>query len=173
MRLIERPSIFGSVTYATSLVPSRFARPACHFSSVSFVVTFSSEPIGEGWSTFSNLLRRRRADALGRRIGRHELGIRLLEREELVVEAVELRVRDLRLVEDVVAVEVVVEQVAQLGRALVRPLEDAKELLRRVDDASGSSALEPLARWMPPQVTATRTVPAAFAAWTSNGESPT
>ena len=37
---------------------------------------------------------------------------------ELVEEPVELRVRDLRLVEDVVTVEVVVDQVAQLGRAL-------------------------------------------------------
>ena len=109
MRLIERPSIFGSVTYTTSSVPSRFVTSWCHFSSVSLFVTFSSEPIGEGWSTFSNLSEGGSADALGRGVGGRELGI-LLELEELVEEPVELRVRDLRLVEDVVAVEVVVDQ---------------------------------------------------------------
>src|SRR6266566_3899190 len=55
MRLIESPSIFGSVTYATSLVPSRLHTSWCHFSSASSVVTFSSEPIGEGCATFWNL----------------------------------------------------------------------------------------------------------------------
>ena len=65
------------------------------------------------------LVRRRRADALRRRVGRDETGIGLLERDELVVELVVLGVGDLRIVEDVVAVEVVVEDLAQLGGAFV------------------------------------------------------
>ena len=42
----------------------------------------------------------------------------LLEVDELVVEAVELGVGDLGVVEDVVAVEVVVDELAELVRAL-------------------------------------------------------
>ena len=41
-------------------------------------------------------------------------GMGLLERNQLVVESVVVRVRDLRVVEDVVAVQVMVELTAQL-----------------------------------------------------------
>ena len=44
----------------------------------------------------------------------------LLEREQLVEETVVLCVLDLRVVEDVVAVEVVVELLAELGRSIGR-----------------------------------------------------
>jgi hypothetical protein len=57
-------------------------------------------------------------DALGGRIGRDELGMLLLERLQLVIERVVLVVADLGVVEDVVAVGVVVDRLAQLGGAL-------------------------------------------------------
>ena len=66
------------------------------------------------------LVRRRRADALRGRVRGDELGVRVLQSCELVVERVVLRVGDLRVVEDVIAVEVVVEDLAQLGGALRR-----------------------------------------------------
>ena len=54
----------------------------------------------------------------------------LLERLQLVEEAVVLGVRDLGVVEDVVAVVVVVEQLPQLRGALACASEGGKELLR-------------------------------------------
>src|SRR6185295_11603866 len=63
------------------------------------------------------LVGRGRADALRRAVGALQLRVLALELEELVPEPVELGVRDLRLVEDVVAVEVVVDRVAQLRDA--------------------------------------------------------
>ena len=65
------------------------------------------------------------ADALRRRVRRHELGMLGLDRPQLVDQNVVLVVADLRVVEDVVAVAVVVELPAQLGgtlrRSRVRP----------------------------------------------------
>ena len=66
------------------------------------------EPIRVRWSTLE-LVGGRRAHALGRRVGADKLGILLLERLELVEEAVVVGVRDLRVVEDVVAVQVVLD----------------------------------------------------------------
>ena len=57
---------------------------------------------------------RGRADALRRRVGRDELGVRLLERLQLVEERVVGGVLDLRVVEDVVAVVVVPDEAAEL-----------------------------------------------------------
>ena len=62
-------------------------------------------------------VRRRRADALGRRVGRDELRVRLLERGQLVEERVVGAVGDLGVVEDVVAVVVVLDQTPELGDA--------------------------------------------------------
>jgi hypothetical protein len=67
-------------------------------------------------------LARGRADPLGRRIGRDQLRVLVLERLQLVVEPVVLGVGDLRVVEDVVAVEVVVDLLAQLVEALLHVL---------------------------------------------------
>ena len=53
------------------------------------------------------------ADALGRRVGRDELGVRLLERAQLAQQRVELGVAHDRVVEDVVAVVVRVESRAR------------------------------------------------------------
>ena len=120
------------------------------------------------------LVRRWRANALRRRVGRDEIGVRLLERDELVVELVVLGVRDLRIVEDVVAVEVVVEDLAQLGGAFVDvfALEDAIQLLGVVDDCVGVLRFEPLARMDPAPRDGDGEHAAAFAALTSNGASP-
>jgi len=90
----RKPSIFGSVTYATSLVPSRLHTSWCHFSSASSVVTFSSEPIGREVRDLLELVRRRCAHALRWRARGRQLRIRLLDGGELVVEAVVLGVRD-------------------------------------------------------------------------------
>ena len=60
----------------------------------------------------------RRADALRGRFGRDQLGVLVLERLELVEEPVELGVGDLRLVEHVVEVEVVVDLLAQVVELL-------------------------------------------------------
>ena len=102
--------------------------------------------------------------------------MRLLERDELVVEAVVLGVRDLGLVEDVVLVEVVVEQLLQLGRPLGRS--------RRPRGRQGAPPGGRPARRAPParagrgggsrpRSTPTESMPAALAAAMSNGESPT
>ena len=60
------------------------------------------------------------AGALRRRIGRDQLGMLRLDRPQLVDQRVVLIIADLRIVEHVVAVAVVVELLAQLRRALVR-----------------------------------------------------
>ena len=62
-------------------------------------------------------VRRRRADPLRRRLPGDQLRVRLLELDQLVVEAVVDLVRHRRVVEDVVLVGVPLEQRAQLGRA--------------------------------------------------------
>ena len=54
------------------------------------------------------------ADALRRRVGRPQLGVLLLERAQLAQQVVVLGVRDLRVVEHVVAVVVVLELAPQL-----------------------------------------------------------
>ena len=59
------------------------------------------------------------ANALGRRVGREELGMVGLDIPQLVHQLVVLGVRDLGIVEDVVAVVVVVELLAQLFHALL------------------------------------------------------
>jgi hypothetical protein len=61
-------------------------------------------------------------DALGRRVGRDEVGMLLLERLQLVEQRVVGVVADLGVVEDVVAVTVVLDRPAQLGGALGRVL---------------------------------------------------
>ena len=57
-----------------------------------------------------------------RRIRCDEVRVRLLERDELVVVPVVLRVRDRRVVEDVVLVEPAVEELAKLGVAPEDPV---------------------------------------------------
>jgi hypothetical protein len=59
-------------------------------------------------------------DALGRRVGRDEAGMLLLERLQLVEQCVVCVVADLGVVEDVVTVTVVLDCPAQLGGALGR-----------------------------------------------------
>ena len=59
-------------------------------------------------------LGRRRADALRRRVGRHELRVCRLELDELVVVAVVGRVVDDRIVDDVVGVAPLRQELAQL-----------------------------------------------------------
>ena len=55
VRLIARPSIFGSMTYATGSSRSRrFLTSSANFDSASSVVTLSSDPIGTMCSTFWN-----------------------------------------------------------------------------------------------------------------------
>jgi hypothetical protein len=60
------------------------------------------------------------ADALGRRVGRDQLRMLSLDPAELVDQSVVDIVPDLGVIEDVVAVAVVLEDLAQLGRALRR-----------------------------------------------------
>ena len=72
-------------------------------------VPYLLEPVGE-----------RRADALGRRVGRDELRVGRLELLELVVEPVVLGVGERRVVQRVVAVRGIVELLPQLGRAVLR-----------------------------------------------------
>jgi hypothetical protein len=61
------------------------------------------------------LLGGRGADALRRAVGRLQLRMLPLESQQLVPEAVEVRVGDFWVVEDVVAVQVVVDEVPKLG----------------------------------------------------------
>ena len=147
MRLTASPSIFGSITYATgSSVPSRLRTSSAHLTSASSVVTFSSEPICSRCRTF---WKRSDSGAPTRCVGESGVtssGLRLLERDQLVVEPVVLGVRDRRLVEHVVLVEVAVEQLAQLGGALRPASEDGIELVGRVDDRVRALRLHPLAR---------------------------
>ena len=91
---------------------------------------------------------------------------------QLVEEPVVLRVRDLGVVEDVVAVVVVVQELPELRRA--RGSQRAARSSSAVSTTvSGSSASSRSRGWMRPQVTATECIPAALAARMSNGESPT
>ena len=59
------------------------------------------------------------ADALGRRVGRQQVGVLGLQRAQLVEQRVVFVVADLGVVEDVVAVVVVLELLAQLGGPLL------------------------------------------------------
>src|SRR5262245_33966910 len=61
---------------------------------------------------------RRGADALGGRIGRDEIGVRDLELLQRAEQRIVLGIRDLRIVEDVIAVVVVGESATQLGSLL-------------------------------------------------------
>ena len=71
-------------------------------------------------------------DPAGRRVVAGELGMLLLESFQLVEQPVVLGVRHLRVVEDVVAVVVVVQQLAQLGGALdLRGRQEAPRRCRR------------------------------------------
>ena len=102
------------------------------------------------------------------------------ESQQLVPDAVELGVRDLRVVENVVAVEVVVDEsrssairFASLGGFFVFVLEDIEQIFRLVHDDVRARLDQPLFRVRPPHDTPTVNVPAALPAPTSNGESPT
>ena len=64
-------------------------------------------------------LERRRADPLGRRVRRAQLGVLGLDRAQLVEQRVVVVVADRRVVEDVVAVVVLRQLLPQLGRALL------------------------------------------------------
>ena len=66
--------------------------------------------------------------------GRPKLGVLLLELDQLAQQIVVLGIRDLRIVEDVVAVVVVLELPAQLRRAL-RPAGDASAAHSPADGA--------------------------------------
>ena len=88
------------------------------------------------WRTFWNFVRRRRADALRRRVGRDERRVLLLERFQLVVGAVVGRVVDGRVVEHVVLVQPAVE-LRDGARRRGLQSELGKELLGRVDDDVG------------------------------------
>ena len=88
----------------------------------------------------AELVRGRRPDTLGGRVRRDEVGVLLLERLQLVEEPVVIGVRDLRVVEDVVAVEMVLDLLAQLAArfwTVLDGLEDIEELLRRLDEHVG------------------------------------
>jgi hypothetical protein len=55
---------------------------------------------------------------LGGRVRRAQLRILFLERDQVAEEVVVLGIRDLRVVQDVIAVVVVLEQLSKLGRSL-------------------------------------------------------
>ncbi len=57
------------------------------------------------------------ADALRRRVGRHEIGMRLLQRPQLAQERVEFRVGDLRIGLNVVELFVTPDQLTKLANA--------------------------------------------------------
>ena len=78
---------------------------------------FASDSIGCRCVTFSSCGDRLAADALRRRVGRQQLGMRRLDRAQLVEQRVVSVVADDRVVEDVVAVAVVGQLSAQLRRA--------------------------------------------------------
>ncbi len=80
--------------------------------------TFPSESIGSRWRTFSSRSTALAADALRRRVGALQLWVGGLERAQLVEQLVVLVIPDLRVVEHVVAVGVVLELGAQRGGAL-------------------------------------------------------
>jgi hypothetical protein len=68
------------------------------------------------------LVERLGADPLGRRVGRLQVGVLGLERPQLVEQRVVVGVRYLGIVEDVVAVVVMLERASQLGGSLGRLL---------------------------------------------------
>src|SRR5207253_10715013 len=66
-------------------------------------------------------LQRLAADALGRRVGRAQLRVLLLDLLQLAKELVVLGVRDVRLVQDVVAMRVVVQELQPRSGAFFNP----------------------------------------------------
>ena len=74
----------------------------------------ASDSIGCEVLDLLELLERRAAHALGRRVRREQLGVLALEVAQLAQQRVVLGVADLRVVEDVVAVVVVLELPPQL-----------------------------------------------------------
>ena len=145
-------------------------------------------PLGE-------LLERLTADALGRRVGRAQLGVLALELLKLVQQGIVVGVADLGLVENVVQMGVVFDLAAQLGGArggrgvAGRPLDGAHEAPRvpgalapsrqRSASAAGvatvksGAAAARAAGEKAPHSTATVATPAALPAATSTGASPT
>ena len=103
------------------------------------------------WRTFSQRRDGLAADALGRRVRRDELGVLGLERAQLVEQRVVVVVADLRVVEDVVAVAVVVAARSRSSRGAasrLRPRRSLHLLGRRARAAargrSASSASMPV-----------------------------
>ncbi len=81
---------------------------------LAFVEGVSEAEHGPAVANGGELLQGRRADALGGGVGCDQLGVGFLQLLELAKEAVVVGVADLRGVEDVVAVVVVLELAAQL-----------------------------------------------------------
>ena len=84
------------------------------------------------------------ADALRRRVGGDQLRVVGFERAELVVEHVVRAVRDLRIVEHVVAVVVVLDEPSELGRPRGGIRGRGMELLGGVDERVGTGVGQPL-----------------------------
>ena len=91
---------------------------ASNFSAPAAVVSVSVliESIGTAWRTGSQSLEHGADDALRRRVGRDELGMRRLDRLQLLEQRVVVGVGDRRRVEHVVGVRVTLELLAQLRR---------------------------------------------------------
>ena len=90
---------------------------------------------GLGVADLNQVADRLATDSLGGRVRRDELGVGRFDRPEFVEQRVVLVVADLRIVQDVVAIAVVVEQPAELGGPLARVRRGRRRLLR---DAHGS-----------------------------------
>ena len=112
------------------------------------------------------------APALRGRVGRDELRVRLFELLQLVVERVVGAVGNLRVVEDVVAVVVVLDEPPELGDP-PNPRQGGMQLLRRVDERVGLLAEQSLVGMDPAPADCDRAPRQPWQARMSNGESPT
>ena len=94
-----------------------FAHPPVEVAQLLLAESVAEREHGRGVHDFREPRERRRAHPLGRGVGTPEARMRFLQRHELAHQAIVLGVRNLGVVEDVVAVVVVLDAFAKLGRA--------------------------------------------------------
>src|SRR3954447_23175208 len=133
------PSILGSATYWNSgaAMPSRarwLRMRSIHARSSSSLRALASESIGWQGRDLVELAERLAAGALGRRVGREQLGVLGLDPAQLVEQRVVLVVADDRVVEDVIAPAVL----AQLGPELLGAPDDVRGRAHSTSRAAGA-----------------------------------
>ena len=133
-----RPSIFSSATYGTALSPrpGALADPLVERAQLVVVVGVVEAEHRDDVLDGREAVGGRAGDALGRRIGRDEIGVLGFEPLELVQQPVELLVGDLGRAVEVVALLVVADLLAELVDAV-----DGIQLMAQGAGSAGSGSV--------------------------------